>query len=211
MIWRWDILVGVNKSQVYLSNQSHTVTFTLSLKTRPMLRRSTTSPVACEHKNRSLVNTRIPRYPPTVSTWHGLHTIHWTPAVLSWEWLHRHPLWGGSLAIHSLPHRGKTPLPSAVSLWEDSLSLRLLPIAVGWVPTGRPPMGKLLRYLLVTCCIAVLSLGLHKETPGGENPVGRLSRYPLDIGVVSLLACSALFQTTLSVSFSWTYKKALVV
>jgi len=35
------------------------------------------------------------------------------------------------------------------------------------------------RYLLVACCIAVLSLRLRKETPRGENSVCRL---PLSAG-----------------------------
>jgi hypothetical protein len=64
-------------------------TFTLSWNTRPMLRRSTTCPVTCEHKNRSLVNTRIPRYPSAVSLW-----VAPSPSAhrLSGERLHRHPL-----------------------------------------------------------------------------------------------------------------------
>jgi hypothetical protein len=64
---------------------THTVptssTCTLSWNTRPMLRRSTTCPVACEHKNLSRVNTRICRYPPAVSPWHGSLAIRWTPVV----------------------------------------------------------------------------------------------------------------------------------
>ena len=51
-----------------------------------MLRRSTTSSVACEHKNRSLVNTRIPRYSLAVSPWHGSLAIRCTLAVSPWEY-----------------------------------------------------------------------------------------------------------------------------
>jgi len=83
----------------------------------------------------------------------------WTPeslAILPWD---------GSLAIHSVSHHGKILSPSAVSPWEDSLSLRSLAIAMGWVPTGRLSVDKLLCYPLVACGIAVLSLRLHKETP----------------------------------------------
>jgi len=42
----------------YLTHTAPTsFTFFLSLDTRPILHRSTTSPVACEHKNQSLLNT----------------------------------------------------------------------------------------------------------------------------------------------------------
>ena len=51
----------------YLTHTALTsFTFTMSWNTRPMLRRSATS-----YKNRSLVNTRIPRYSPAVLPWHG--------------------------------------------------------------------------------------------------------------------------------------------
>jgi hypothetical protein len=96
-------------------------TFTLSSNTRPMLRRSTTSPVTCEHKNRSLVNTRIPRYTPIVSPWHG------------------------SLVIRSLPLRGKTSSPSAVALWHGSLAIRWTPIVLLYyrpVSARRTPDGR---------------------------------------------------------------------
>ena len=127
-----------------------------------MLRCSTTSSVACEHKNWPLVNTRIPRWPLAVSPWHGSLAICWTLAVSPWEY---------SIPICSLSHHGKTPLPPAVSPWEDSLTLRSLTIAVEQAPTGRMPMGKPPCCLLVACCITVPSLCLRKETP----PVGRLS------------------------------------
>jgi len=99
-------------------------------------------------------------------------------------------LWGGSLAIHSLPHHGKTSSPSAVALWHGSF-------AICWTPA--------------------VSL-YYRPISARRTPEGRTlwvdSCYPLDIGlysVVSLLKCSALFQTTLSVSFSRMYEKALVV
>jgi hypothetical protein len=112
----------------YLSHTApNNSTFTLSSNTRPMLRRSTKSPVACEHKNRSLVNTRTPRYAAAVSPWHGSLAIRWTPAVSSWEWLHCHPLWSGSPAILSLPRHGKISSPSAVALWHGSLAMRWTP------------------------------------------------------------------------------------
>jgi len=77
----------------YLTHTAPTSsTFTLLWNTRPMLCRSTTSPVACEHRNRLPVNTRIPRYPPAVLPWHGSLAIRWTPAVSPWEWVHRHLL-----------------------------------------------------------------------------------------------------------------------
>jgi hypothetical protein len=107
----------------------------------------------------SLVSTRIGRWWTPESL-----AIRWTRAVSLWEWLHRHLLWCGFLAIRSLPRHGKTPSPSVVSLWEDFLSLRSVAIAVGRVPTGRPLVVKLLCYLLVTCCIAILSLRLYKDT-----------------------------------------------
>jgi hypothetical protein len=133
-----------------------------------MLRRSTTSSVTCEHKNRLLVNTRIPCYPPAVSLWHGSLAIRWMLAVSPWEY---------SIAICSLPHRGKTPSPSAISPWEDSLSLRSLTITMGRVPTDRLPVGKLPHYSLVACCITVLSLCLSNETPREENCMGKLSSH----------------------------------
>jgi hypothetical protein len=143
-----------------------------------MLRCSTTSPVACEHKNWSLVNTRIPHY-PLVSPWHGFLAIHWMLAVSPWKY---------SIAIRMLSLCGMAPSPSAhcfaveilhrhpVSPWEGSLTLRSLAIAMGWVPTGRLPVGKLPRYPLLAGYIAVLSLCLCKETPC-ENSVGRLSSH----------------------------------
>ena len=153
--------------------------FTMSLNTHLMLYRSTTSSVACEHKNRSLVNTGIRRYPPAVSPWHGSLTIRWTLNCIAVRILHRYllnvSLWDGSLAIHSLPHRGKTPMPSAVLPWEDSLSFHSLAIAVGQVPMGRMPVGKRPRYPLVACCIALLSLCHRKKTPHEENSMGRPS------------------------------------
>jgi hypothetical protein len=121
-----------------------------------MLRRSTASSVACEHKNRLLVNTRIPCYPLAVSPWHGSLAIYWMLAVSPWEY---------SIAIRSLSRHGKTPSPSAVSPWEDSLTLCSLAIAVGQVPTGRLPVGKPPCYPLVACCIAVQLLCLRNETP----------------------------------------------
>jgi len=92
------------------------------------------------------------------------------------------------LAVGWLPRH-----PLTASLWKDFIAIRCR--TVTWLP----------RHPLDGCCIAVLSLGLRKETPRGENPMGRLSRYPLDISlysVVSLLGCLALFQATLSISFS---------
>jgi hypothetical protein len=123
-------------------------TFILSLNTRPKLRRSTTSSVPCEHRDRSLVNTGIPRYPPAVSPWHGsiairsLLAVTWLPRhpltasrdmdplpsahCLAVTWLPRHPLtaslWHGSLTICSLPRRDMAPSPSAHCL------------AVTWLP-----------------------------------------------------------------------------
>jgi hypothetical protein len=85
--------------------------------------------------------------------------------------------WDSCIAIRSLPHHGKTPLPSNVLPWKDSLSLHLLAIAVGQVPMGRLPVGKLPRNPLVACCIAVLSLCLCKKTPREENSMGRLSSH----------------------------------
>jgi hypothetical protein len=80
-------------------------TFTLSLNTHPMLRRSTTSPVACEHKNRSLVNTGIPRHPLDASC----ITVRMTPSPSAVLWLPRHPLtalpWKDSIAIRCLAVR----------------------------------------------------------------------------------------------------------
>jgi len=109
----------------YLTHTAPTSsTLTLSWNTRPILRRSTTSPVACELKNRSLVNTRIPHYPPAVSPWHGSLANRWTLAVSPWEWLHHHPLSGcgvGSLAIRSLPRRWETSSLSAVRSLPQSL------------------------------------------------------------------------------------------
>ena len=129
--------------------------------------------VAGEHQNpslssRCLVMTWLPHHPLDNSCI-AVRIFHHYPLAVS--------LWDGSLAICSLPPHGKTPSPSAVSPWEDSLTLRSLAIAMGWVPTGRLPMGKLPHYPLVTCCIAVLSLCLRKETPREENSVGRLSSH----------------------------------
>jgi hypothetical protein len=117
-----------------------------------MLRRSTTSSVAFEHKNRSLVNTRIPRYP--AATWLPRHPL----AVSPWEYsiANRSP-WGGSLAIRCLVVR--------------RLTLRSLPNAMRRVPTSTLPVGKLPRYPLVACYIAVLSLHLRKMTHTGLHSV----------------------------------------
>jgi hypothetical protein len=119
-----------------------------------MLCRSTISSVACEHTDRSLVNTRIPCYPPAVSPWYG------------------------SITIHSLSHRDMAPSPSAHCLAVTWLPHHLLTaIAMGQVPTGRLPMGKLLCYPLVACCITVLLLHLPIVTPREENSVGRDSLF----------------------------------
>jgi hypothetical protein len=134
--------------------------------------RSTTSSVSCELKNQSLVNTRIPRYPLAVSPWYGSLAIRWTLAVPPWKYsiaIRSVSPCDGSLAIRSLLRRGKTPSPSAVSGWEDPITLRSLAIAVGQIH-----MGKLSRYPLVDCCIVVLSLCLRKGTNREENSVGRL-------------------------------------
>jgi hypothetical protein len=126
--------------------------------------------------------TWLPRHPLTVSPWR----------------LPRHPLtaspWYGSLAIHSLPHHDMALSPFAhyltvtwlsrypltASPWPGSLAMTWLPhhpltaIVVGRVPTGRLPVGKLLRSPLVACCITVLSLRLPTDTPQEENCVGSL-------------------------------------
>jgi hypothetical protein len=147
------------------------VPLSLSLNTRPMLRRSTTSPVACEHKNRLLVTTRIPRYCPAVSTWLGSLAIRWTPAVSPCEWLAlpRHPLtawpWKDSIAIRyektsSVSARSPSP-------WDESPRVDCPWVkrsAIGWSP-------------------AVLSLRLRKETSRQENSVRKLSRCPLYFGL----------------------------
>jgi hypothetical protein len=98
--------------------------------------------------------------------------VRMTPSPSAVGWLCRHPL--------------------TASPWKDFIAIRCRTV------TSLP------RHPLDACCIAVLSSGLRKANPRGENPVGRLFPYSLDIGlysVVSLLACSTLFQTMLSVSF----------
>jgi hypothetical protein len=84
-----------------------------------MLRRSTTSSVACEQKDRSLVNTRIPRYPPTASPCHGSLAIRPLPRrdmapspsahCLALTWLPRHPLVACGIAVLSLRLLKETP------------------------------------------------------------------------------------------------------
>jgi hypothetical protein len=81
-----------------------------------------------------------------------------------------------SLAILPLSRHDMTPSPSTHCLTMTWLPHHpLTAIAVGWVPTGRLPMSKLLRYPLVACCIAVLSLRLPTKTPWEKNSVGRHS------------------------------------
>jgi len=120
----------------------------------------------------SLVSTRIGRW--------------WTPE---------------SLAILPLSRRGMAPSPSAgrqlYRRENDSIAIRCL--AVGCPP--RHPFTAshwkdfyairfrtvtwLPRHPLDSYYIPVLSPGLRKENPRGENPVGRLSRYPLDYKALS--------------------------
>jgi len=129
-----------------------------------MLRCSTTSPVACEHRNRSLSSrclavAWLPHHPLDASC----IAVRMTPSPCAVWWLPRHPL--------------------TASSWKDFIAIRCR--TVTWLP----------RHPLDACCIAVLSSGLRKENPRGENPMGRLSPYSLDIGlysVVSILACSTL-------------------
>jgi hypothetical protein len=127
----------------YLTHTTPTSsTFSLSLDIVPILHRSTTSPVACEHKNQSLLNTLITCYPSAVSPWHGSLAIciavRMTPSLSAVGWLPRHPHtafpWKDFIAIRCRTVTWLPCLPSAGRMLYRSTIARS--------PQGEPPRGE---------------------------------------------------------------------
>jgi hypothetical protein len=135
----------------------------------PLCRRTLVRWFAAPLQALSLVSTRIGRW--------------WTPE---------------SLVILPLSRRGMASSPSAgrqlYRRENDSILIRCL--AVGWLARHPLTASPWKDFIAIRCCtvtwlpchpldaycIAVLSPGLRKENPRREKPVGRLFRYPLDIG-----------------------------
>ena len=138
----------------------------------------------------------LPRHSLAVSPWDGSLTIRY----LAGTWLPSHLLavspWDGSLATHSLSHRGKTSSPSAsrpLRLHKEIPSLSARHLAVRRFPAGRPPVGRLFSGRLLLVDYPPLADGHCLNS------------------AISLLECTALFQTALSLSFFRMSEKALVV
>jgi hypothetical protein len=62
-----------------------------------------------------------------------------------------------------------------------------------WKLPGRRPAGRLHSYLLVACCLTVLSHCLSKETPRKENSMGRLIHASSNAGFIYCSCCSRTF------------------
>jgi hypothetical protein len=142
--------------------------FTMSWNTRPMLCHSTTSSVACEYKNRSLMNTRIPRYSPASPSiaWHpcqpmdasciAVRITRITIRCLAVGWLPCHPLaaspWKDFIAFRC----EKTSSVSARSLspWDEFPR-----VPCPWV-----------NCFVSRCSLVVL---LYYSSVSGENPPWR--------------------------------------